>query len=703
MVTAAIGYRHPTAADARLPTASHNNVITPRYLSDMLPKPRSLALVALLMVAAPSVAAQEASEPWRIVPQPQATLVLARDGSLIGELGPARRWNVPLASLPEFVSAAFIAIEDQRFYEHDGVDLVGIAGALKDAATRGEVRGASTITQQLVGNMHPELVDRSDMTLSRKLREQQAAREMERRYTKQQILEAYLNQLDFGRNWYGIEMASVHYFGKPASRLVLHEAATLAAIINGPGVYDPYRAPDRVKQRRDLVLGLMAQQGYVTREQAELAKRQPLQVDPNRGFSVRAPYAVDVVRVQAERAGVPVRSGGFRIYTTIDPELQAAADSALAVTTRELEASPGWRFPKFADRTEGSSDYLQGAVVTLDATSGHVRAIVGGRDYGASQFNRAIDALRQPGSSFKPFVYATAIADSIPPTKLVGDTAIAIPVPGSGIYRPTNADNRFLGVMTMREALVRSRNPVAVELAQEFGIDRVSATAHAAGIDTPIAPYPSSALGASVVQPLDMAAAFLAFDNGGVRMDPRFVMRVEDAEGRVVWQPDVRGAEAVLDVGVAYIVRDMMREAVDRGTAASVRRFLPARVPAAGKTGTTNDNTDVWFVGMTPELVTAVWLGFDRPRPMGSSAAGGTIAAPVFGRMMAQWYAGREAGSWDPPPSVLAVEMDRETGRPADEYTPESRRYTEYFLHGTEPGRMRASPWVLFRAGPVVF
>ncbi|HLV24912.1 MAG TPA: PBP1A family penicillin-binding protein [Gemmatimonadales bacterium] len=664
---------------------------------------RTAIVAALLASVAPQAAAQETTEAWRMVPQPQATLVLARDGSLIGEFGPARRWNVPLASLPRYVSDAFIAIEDQRFYEHDGVDLVGIAGALKDAATRGDVRGASTITQQLVGNMHPELVDRSDMSLARKLREQQAAREMERNYTKQQILEAYLNQLDFGRNWFGIEMASLHYFGKPAARLLLHEAATLAAIINGPGVYDPYRYPQRVKQRRDLVLGLMAQQGQITREQAELAKREALQVHPERGFSVRAPYVTDVVRVQAERAGVPVRSGGFRIFTTIDPALQLAADSALSVTTRELEAQPGWRFPVFANRTEGRSDYLQGAVVSLDASSGHVRALVGGRDYGASQFNRAIDARRQPGSSFKPFVYATAIADSMPPNTMVGDTAISIPVPGSGIYRPTNADNRFLGMLTMREALVRSRNPVAVSLATELGMDEVAATAYAAGLDSPIAPYPSSALGASVVQPLDMAAAYLVFDNGGVRMDPRFVLRVEDLEGRVVWQPDVRGPVAALDVGVSFMVRDMLREAVDRGTATSVRRFLPASVPAAGKTGTTNDNTDVWFVGMTPELVTAVWLGFDQPRPMGSSAAGGTIAAPVFGRMMAAWYAGREAGNWEPPPSVLAVQLDRETGQPPNEFTPESRVYTEYFLHGTEPGRMRASPWVLFRAGPVVF
>ena len=663
----------------------------------------SLATLLALVAPPPSQAGAQDGEPWRIVEQPQATLVLAGDGSLIGELGGVKRWSISLSTLPEYVAQAFIAIEDQRFYDHDGVDLIGVAGAIRDAITTGNVRGASTITQQLVGNMHPDIIDRSDMSPGRKLREQQAAREMERRYTKAQILEAYLNQLDFGHGWYGIEMASRHYFGKRAAGLLLHEAATLAAIINGPGLYDPYRAPARVRERRDLVLELMARQGMVTREQVELAKREALAVSPGRGFSARAQYVVDVVRIQSERAGVPVRSGGYMIHTTIDPALQVAAERALAETARELEQSPGWSFPTFAQRRPEQSDYLQGAVVSLDARSGQVRALVGGRDYGASQFNRAIDTRRQPGSAFKPFVYAAAIADSLPPNTVLADTAIAITVPGSGVYRPSNADRRYLGRMTMRESLVRSRNTVAVELALDVGMDTVIETARAAGVDAPIAPYPSSALGASVVQPLDLTAAYLVFNNGGVRMDPRFVLRVEDAAGRVVWQPTGSDPVAVLDPGAVFMVRDVLREAVDRGTGASVRRYLPARVPAAGKTGTTNANADVWFVGMTPELVTGVWLGFDQPRAMGASSGGGTIAAPVFGRMMAEWYSGRDAGRWDVPPSVVAVELDRETGAPSNEDTPAANRYTEYFLHGTEPGRLRADPWALFRAGPIAF
>ncbi len=661
-----------------------------------------VALVAAHGAVPVAVEAQEAAEAWRIVRPPQATLVFARDGSLIGELGREKRVNVALRTLPAFVPRAFVAIEDQRFYQHDGVDLVGIAGALRDAV-RGDPRGASTITQQLVGNMHPGLIDRSDVSISRKLREQQAAREMEKRYTKEQILEAYLNQVSFGHGWFGIEMAARHYFGKPASALLLHEAATLAGVINGPGLYDPFSAPARVRQRRDLVLEQMAQQGFITGEQAQRARREPLTVAPNRGLSASAPYVVDVVRVQAERGGIAVREGGFRIYTTIDPALQTAADAALQQTATEIERTPGWRHPTFANRQAGRSDYLQGAVVVLDATSGHVRALVGGRNYAASSFNRAIDAKRQPGSAFKPFVYATALADSLPPNTLVADTALTISLPGSPAYRPTNADDRFLGAMPLREALVRSRNPVAVELGQSLGMDRVIETARAAGIDTPIRPFPSSAIGASEVQPLDLAAAFLVFNNGGVRMDPRFVVRVADADGRTVWEPRVRAPEPVLDPGVVYIVRDMLREAVDRGTAAPVRRFVPERVPVAGKTGTTNDNTDVWFVGMTPELVSAVWLGFDQPRPISRSAAGGSLAAPVFGRMMASWYRERQARQWTPPPSVIAAELDRTTGDLARLDTPDAQRYTEYFLVGTEPGAVRASPWALFRWGPIAY
>jgi penicillin-binding protein 1A len=643
-------------------------------------------------------------EPWRIIPAPQSSMVLARDGSLIGEIGRELRISVSLSSLPQWVPQAFIAIEDQRFYQHDGVDLIGIAGALRDAVM-GNPRGASTITQQLVGNMHPDIIDRSDVSLGRKLREQAAAREMERRYTKEQILEAYLNQVHFGHRWFGIESAARHYFGKPAARLGIAEAATLAAVINGPSLYDPITHPGRTRARRDLVLTLMAGQGYITQADADAAKAEPLVVVPFNGYSAPAGYVVDVVRIQAERAGVPVRDGGYRVHTTLDPVMQRAATAALQDGLREIESSPGYPHPRWADRASSGSrgsrppvaSYLQGAVVALDPFTGDVRALVGGRDHTLAPFNRAIDGKRQPGSAFKAFVYASAIGDSVVPTAIVADTALAIPMPNRSTYRPGNSDGEFLGPLTLRSALARSRNPVAVQLGLHYGIDSIASLARRLGIDSDIASLPSSAIGASVVQPLDLVAAYAAFANQGARVEPRFISYIEGPDGEPAWLNPMSAPRMVMDPGVAFIVRDMLRDVVERGTATSVRQFLPVEVPVAGKTGTTNDNTDVWFVGMTPDVVAGVWLGFDRPRTITRGAAGGGLAAPIWARMLAM--SGTTGGGipWVPPVGVVQADMERETGRLADETTAPESRYTEYFLAGTEPLPLRLDSWGVLR------
>lgn len=665
-------------------------------------------VVALLAALSPSLAAQQppakpasTGEAWQIVAMPQSSQVLARDGSLIGEIGRQWRTIVSIRTLPRYVPQAFVAVEDQRFYQHDGVDLVGVAGALKDALG-GHLRGASTITQQLVGNMHPDLVDRTDRSAMRKLREQAAAREMERHYSKEQILEAYLNFIHFGSRYYGIESAARHYFGKPAARLTLAEAATLAALPKGPALYDPARHPDRARERRNLVLALMAEQKYITAAQAAAAQKEPVVTVPNGGVAPEASYFIDVVRVQAERAGVKVSEGGFRVTTTLDPAIQRAATEALREGLAEVEARPGYRHPTFANRPKGSTDYLQGAVIALDPFTGDVRALVGGRDYAESAYNRAVNGLRQPGSAFKPIVYATAIADSLPANAMMADTALAIVLPNRTTYRPDNADGAFLGALTMREALARSRNPVAVQLGLRLGMDSVIATARALGISAFIAPYPSSAIGASVVQPLDLVAAYATFANLGRRVEPRFVEGIEDKGGKVVWQPRPNAGQQVMDPKVAFIVRDMMRDAVERGTATAVRRYVPSSVPVAGKTGTTNDNADVWFIGMTPDLVAGVWMGFDTPKTITPGAAGGSLAAPVFGRLVQRAGVGRGASAWLPPEGLVMAELDRVTGQVATPETPVDRRYPEYFIPGTEPPILRMDAWRILRLGPLV-
>jgi len=650
-------------------------------------------------------------EPWRIIDPPQSTLVYANDGTLVGEIGREIRTSVPLASLPTYLPQAFIAIEDHRFYEHTGVDVVGVISALKDRVLRGRERGASTITQQLVGNMHPDIVSRRDLSLGRKLREQRAAREMERHYSKAQILEAYLNQINFGHGWYGVDAAARHYFGKPAGRVSLAEAALLAALPKGPAEFDPARFPLRARRRRDLVLTLMARQGLITEQAAAQARREPLSTIPFNA-SEPAPYFVDAVRSAAAAVGVAADSGqgGYRIYSTLDLPLQLAATAALLDGTAALESRPGYTHPTLSAHARGSAgssnttSYLQGVAIAIDPATGEVRALVGGRDYRDSPFDRAINAVRQPGSAFKPIVYAAAIADSIPANSIAADTALAIPLNDGTIYRPTNADGQFLGAMTLRQAFVWSRNPVAVELAERVGIDSVIALARRLGIASPIAPYPSSAIGASGVRPIELVEAYGALATLGTVHEPALMTRVEDRAGRTVWATDASVAmqHPVLDSGVAFIVRDMMRDVVERGTASAVRRTLSPSVLAAGKTGTTNDDTDVWFIGMTPDLVAGVWLGFDDPQSITPGAAGGTLAAPIWARMMDTYYAGgaASAGDWVAPTSLVSAQLDRLTGALADSTTPPDQRYTEYFLPGTEPGAF--DPQSVFDAGPII-
>ncbi len=653
-------------------------------------------------------------EPWKLVQPPQITLVVARDGAILGEIGREKRLMASIRNLPKYLPQAFVAVEDKRFYQHDGVDLVGVAGAIKGKIMGANRGGASTITQQLVGNMHPDIIDRRENSgvagIDRKLREQAAAREMERHYSKEQILEAYLNQISFGRGWYGVELAAQHYYGKSASQVTLAEAAALATMPKSPVQYDPIRNPDKVLQRRNAILNLMVEQGFITAAQANDAKREPVKTAPDVNRTA-APWITDIVRVQAERAGVNVMQGGLRIVTTIDAALQQAAQMAVTNGVRNVELQPGFkRTPCAGNATPAKNataktptapvNCLEGAAVVLDPATGEVRALVGGRDYLRSSFNRAVDGNRQPGSTFKAFVYAAALNEGMTANSMVQDTALKIRLDNKRFYSPENSDNAFLGEITMREALTRSRNPVAVQLALGVGMDSVIALAHRSGLRSSIANYPSSALGASIVQPLDFVTAYATFDNGGNAVQPKFITRIDDRTGRAVYTPPATGSTPAIDPRIAFIVRDMMKDVVERGTATAVRRIVPARIPVAGKTGTTNDNSDVWFVGMTPELVAGVWIGFDKPQTIAPGAVGGSLAAPIAGQIIAAYYQGRTSGTWSPPPGLVTAELDRATGKPATVQTPGDRRYQEWFLEGTEPGA-RTWPWTLFRNGPI--
>lgn len=654
----------------------------------------------------PAAAAATTGEAWQIVALPQSSLVFARDGSLIGAIGREERTNVSLASLPPYVAQAFVAVEDQRFYEHNGVDLRGVLGAIKGKVMGSNRGGASTITQQLVGYMHPDVIDRRKVSgmsgIERKLHEQEAALEMERHYTKNQILEAYLNQICLGHSWYGVEAGARHYFGKPAAQLTVAEAALLAALPKSQTYYDPKRHPERALGRRNLILRMMEEQGYLTPSRAAQAEAEPLGIAPNDGMSAAAGYFVDAVRQQAVRAGIPVLAGGYRIYTTLDPELQRDAVAALVSGTEKAEATPGYHHLTQAN-AHGQTDYLQGAVVAMDPRTGDVRALVGGRNHALAPFDRALDAYRQPGSSVKPIVYAAALMDSIPANAIVPDTALAITLPSGDVYKPQDDDGKFLGDITIRDALVHSRNSVAIQLGMTVGMDTVSQLAQALGIKSPMAPVPASAIGASAVHPIEMATAYTAFANNGAVVQPRFITQVQDAAGRTVWSAPPSVPQQVLDPRVAYIVRDMLTDVANHGTGVPARELVPRRVPVAGKTGTTNDNADVWFVGMTPGLVAAVWVGFDRRQTIMSNAYGSVFAAPIWGEMVGRYYTDHASPSWGPPPDGLTwASLDRATGQLATPLTPPDSVYTEFFLPGTQPAPLRDDPWAVPQWGPLI-
>src|SRR5215831_18451638 len=499
---------------------------------------------ALAVPAGAQDTTPKTGEAWQIIPLPQSSLVYARDSSLIGEIGREMRTSVPLKTLPWYVPKAFIAVEDQRFYEHDGVDLRSVVAAVKGKILNENRGGGSTITQQLVGYMHPDIIDRREVSgtagISRKLREQSAAREMERHYPKDTILQGYLNQINLGRGWFGVEAGSRHYFGHPASRLTLAEAATLAALPKSQPYYDPIGHPQRAKDRRNLILQMMADQQYITQALADKTKLEPLVTSPNSGMSAASGYFVDEVKHQAERAGIPVGNGGYKIYTTLDPTLQRAAVDAVVDGTNKIEAQKGYKHLTQALAKGNETDYLQALAVAVDPQTGDVRALVGGRNYARAPYNRAIVSKRQPGSSIKPIVYAKAIEDSVTANAIIPDTALVIPLlPGQPDYKPEEIDGKFWGAvtmrdgkpngaMTMREGLIHSRNMVAIQLGLRVGMDSVAALAQRLGITTKIDPVPASAIGASSVHPIDMITAYTAFADNGAVVQPRFITRIND-------------------------------------------------------------------------------------------------------------------------------------------------------------------------------
>jgi len=665
-----------------------------------------------LCVDCPSIAQISTWEPE------QTSKLLSHDGRLVVEIGLERRTPVALDALPDHVPQAFLAIEDKRFYEHHGFSIRGILRAavvrIPGAGTLLNRRagGGSTITQQLARNMFVQKIG-FEKRLTRKLKELQVALALERTYTKDQILEAYINQINYDRGWYGIQTASRNYFGKNATELNPAEAAMLAAIPNRPAYYNPLRNPDNALQRRNLVLDLMVRQHFLTTEEGEGWKAWPLPDSQAESRDGAAPYFQEWVRqILDDRFGDLLYRGGLMVYTTLDLDMQEAAQASMEQGWADIEARPGFRHPRYEDYQEltepfesPDAPYVQGVFIALDPHDGAVRALIGGRDFRHSKFNRAVQAQRQAGSSFKPFVYTAAIAGGIPGSHVLVDAPVVLPQVSGEEWMPQNFTQEFLGPITIREGLRRSINMIAIKLGLEVGLETVAQTARRMGIRSEVHRFPSTAIGASEVIPLEMAEAYGTFATLGTRVRPQPILRVLSPEGEVLWEPQPERAQ-VLDSLTTRVMVSLLEDVVAQGTGYTGVRVsggLPHEVPAAGKTGTTNDGTDVWFLGFTPDLMAAVWFGMDRPANIWPGTTGGGDAAPVWGRFMRQVYYGDPPGAeadslgerrgpllpvpepWPFPPGIVTRRVDSKTGLLASRWCPEDQAYTEYYLPGTEP------------------
>jgi penicillin-binding protein 1A len=596
--------------------------------------------------------------------------ILDRSGKVLGRLRLVRRINVPLADVPAHVRAAFIATEDRKFYKHRGVDWRGVLRATAvNLRHLGYREGFSTITMQAARNTFA--VERmGERNIARKLIELRLSRLMERALTKDQILELYLNVIYLGNGVYGVEAASRDLFGRGVKEVTVGQGAMLAALPKGPSVYTPRRSPDRAVRRRNLVLALMAREGYISPDRARAAAAERLVIAKNewRPGGPGESYALDLVRslVDSLREAIGIESKDLVVATTLDLRAQQAAERAVRRRAAVIESETG-------------RNGIEGAMVALDPRTGDIRALVGGRQYERGNFNRALNARRQPGSAFKPFVYAAALSSGMTPATEVDDEPIEIPIDRHKVWSPQNFDGEYLGRTTLRRALMHSANAATVRVSQAVGQPRVIDAARRNGIASPLGDAPSIALGSYEVTPIELVSAYAPFANGGWRVAPRIVAKVATPDGTVLWTSEPSRTPA-MDPRDAFILTSMLRSVVDEGTGHALRDW-GVRGPVAGKTGTTNSGTDVWFVGYTPSLVAGFWFGMDEPRSLGS-ASGGRYAAPAWAEFYLSGW--RDSGEdWTPPPGLVQRTIDAETGYLATEWCPETRE--EWFRAGTEP------------------
>jgi len=736
---------------------------------------------------------------------PTVTRVHAGDGRLIAQYAIENRVFVPVDAMPKRVTDAFIAAEDKNFYTHPGIDFEGVLRALiiniSNIGTNRRPTGGSTITQQVAKNF----LLSGEVSLERKIKEAILSFRIEHSLSKDRILELYLNEIYLGYGSYGVASAALNYFDKSLSELTIAEAAYLAALPKAPNNYNPVRHRQAAIARRNWVIDRMAEDGYITRADAEAAKAEPFVVKkPEETEFAHADYFVEEVRRELlDRYGEKeLYEGGLSVRTTLDPRLQEIADKELRAGLIAYDRRHGWRGPiahvalgddwnrqltnmappaglrpwglalvlkvsaksatiglesgetgtipyselawarpclkdqRFGARPRKATDVLapgdvvavegvaadsdgndyppgtfalrqipnvNGAIVALDPHTGRVLAMSGGYSYEASQFNRATQAMRQPGSAFKPFVYYTALADGFTPSTMILDAPIVIDQgPGLPLWKPSNYEHQFLGAVPMRVGIEKSRNLMTVRLAQTVGMDKVVKTAERFGVVDNMPDQLSMALGAADTTLLKMTTAYAEFVNGGKKIVPTLIDRIQDRHGKTIFRHDNRPCPGcrtdgviptmfvvpeipdtrpqIADPRIAYQIVTMLEGVVQRGTGRKIR--VLGR-PLAGKTGTTNESFDTWFIGFSPDLVVGVFVGFDDPRTLGAHETGSSVAVPIFRDVMKDELEDKPAIPFRVPPGVMLVRVDAATGLPAS--PGDKQVITEPFLPGTEP------------------
>jgi len=605
----------------------------------------------------------------------EGTLIYSSDGVLLAKVATENREIVPLSHIPDHLIQATVAIEDKRFYSHPGVDVRGIARALFENLRRGyAVQGGSTLTQQLARNLYLT----RKKTIARKLQEAILALQLERNYTKDEILELYLNQVYYGHGAYGVQVASEVYFRKKPRELSVAESALLAGLTRRPLDYSPYERPDRAKHRRNLVLQAMASMGYVTADQAQSAMQEPLRLAPAPkpvGLKeYHAPYFTSwLLRQLVRRYGADwVYKGGLRIYSSLNWQMQQHAERALREGVEQM-------------RRRGVNT---GALVAIDPHTGGIKAMVGGVDFAKSEVNCATRRVFHPGSAFKIFDYTAAIEDGFTPDTIIVDSPVRYPNGTGGWWVPKNAYGGYSGPVTVRTAVAKSINVCAVKVADKIGIDKVIDVAHRMGLRGEIHRYLSTALGAVEVSPLEMASAAGVLATGGVRVEPVAITRILDRYGNLVEEAAPK-PQRVLSDDVARTMTDILSSVIQHGTGYPIKRYFTGL--AAGKTGTTNDFRDAWFVGYTRDLACAIWVGDQNRKPM-ARIFGATVPAPVWGKFMAKadplmrkWHTAGpvEKTSEGPQRKSVTLSICAQTGLLANPECPET--YEQVFTPDQQP------------------